>query len=417
MYQIGKVKKLLIVAPLSVLGVWEEEFGNFADFPYSITVLKGTTAKKTEQLNNLPNKGLSVLVINYESTWRLENELVAWQPDMIIADEGHKIKTHNTSVAKAMHRLGAAAKYRMLLTGTPVTNKALDIFSQYKFLNPSIFGRSFYAFRSRYFYMTGYGQHTPVMKDSMEKDFTKRLHSIAFRATKAECIDLPETTDIVRKVVLEPKAMKIYQRLVDESFAELKNGEVTAPNVLTRLLRLSQLTGGFLGNDDNSRVEQVSNTKLDVLEDIIDTSIQDGQKLVIIARFVPEIHAIKKLLEKKGIRYSLVMGDVKDRSEQVRQFQTDPNIPVFIGQIATAGMGLTLTAASTMVFYSLDYSMSNYEQCRARIHRAGQKYPCTYIHIIAKGTVDGKVMQALKNKANLAKSLIDDWRKGNNPFA
>ena len=111
------------------------------------------------------------------------------------------------------------------------------------------------------------------------------------------------------------------------------------------------------------------------------------------------------------------MGEVKDRGEQVRQFQTDPNVPVFIGQIATAGMGLTLTAASTMVFYSMDYSMSNYEQCRARIHRAGQKFPCTYIHLIAKGTVDGKVMQALKNKANLAKSLIDDWRKGNNPFA
>ena len=114
--------------------------------------------------------------------------------------------------------------------------------------------------------------------------------------------------------------------------------------------------------------------------------------------------------------FSLIMGGVKDRDGQVRQFQNDPAVQVFIGQIATAGMGLTLTAASTMVFYSLDYSMSNYEQCRARIHRAGQKFPCTYIHLIAKGTVDGKVMQALKNKANLAKSLIDDWRKGNNPF-
>ena len=184
MYQVGKVKKVLIVAPLSILGVWEEEFEKFADFSYSLTVLKGTMAKKIEQISNLPNKGLSVLVINYESAWRLEKELAAWQPDMIICDEGQKIKTHNTSASKAMHRLGAVAKYRMLLTGTPVTNKALDIFSQYKFLNPAIFGRSFYTFRSRYFFMTGYGQHTPVMKDSMEKDFTRRLHSIAFRATK-----------------------------------------------------------------------------------------------------------------------------------------------------------------------------------------------------------------------------------------
>ena len=109
--------------------------------------------------------------------------------------------------------------------------------------------------------------------------------------------------------------MKIYQRLVEESYAELASGEVTVPNVLTRLLRLSQLTGGFLGNDDNSRVEQVSNAKLAVLEDIIDTSVQESQKLVIIARFVPEIHAIEKMLERKGIRYSIIMGEVKDRGE------------------------------------------------------------------------------------------------------
>lgn len=417
MYQLKKVKKLLVVSPLSITSVWSEEFEKFAAFPYTLAILEGSSDKKRKAIADFFGNGLEVLVINYESAWRLEKELSTWQPDMIICDEGHKIKTHNTSASKAMQRLGAAAKYRMLLTGTPVTNKALDIFSQYKFLNPAIFGRSFYTFRSRYFYMTGYGQHTPVMKDSMEKDFTRRLHSIAFRATKAECLNLPTTTDIVRKVVLEPKAMKIYRRLVDESYAELSNGEVTVPNVLTRLLRLSQLTGGFLGNDDNSHVEQVSDAKLSVLEDIVDAAAQENQKLVIIVRFVPEIHAIQKLLDKKGIRYSLIMGEVKDRGEQVRQFQTDPNVSVFIGQIATAGMGLTLTAASTMVFYSMDYSMSNYEQCRARIHRAGQKYPCTYLHLIAQGTVDGKVMQALRNKANLAKSLIDDWRKGNNPFA
>ena len=265
--------------------------------------------------------------------------------------------------------------------------------------------------------MTGYGQHTPVMKESMEEAFTCRMHSIAFRATKAECLDLPETTDIVRKVTLEPTAMKIYQNLVEQSYAELVSGEeVTAPNVLTRLLRLSQLTGGFLGNDATEAVEAVSTAKLALLEDIVDASVQENQKIVVIARFVPEIDAIRKMLDRKGIHFSLIMGGVKDRDGQVRQFQNDPAVQVFIGQIATAGMGLTLTAASTMVFYSLDYSMSNYEQCRARIHRAGQKFPCTYIHLIAKGTVDGKVMQALKNKANLAKSLIDDWRKGNNPF-
>jgi SNF2 family DNA or RNA helicase len=90
---------------------------------------------------------------------------------------------------------------------------------------------------------------------------------------------------------------------------------------------------------------------------------------------------------------------------------------VFVGQIATAGLGITLTAASTMVFYSLDYSMSNFEQTKARIHRVGQKNGCTYIYLIAKGTVDSKILTALRNKADLAKMLIDDYRKGANPFA
>ena len=122
------------------------------------------------------------------------------------------------------------------------------------------------------------------------------------------------------------------------------------------------------------------------------------------------------MLNKKGVRYSLITGSVKDRDGQVAQFQNDPDVPVFVGQIATAGLGITLTAASTMVFYSLDYSMSNFEQTKARIHRAGQRMPCTYIYLTAAGTVDEKVLKALKNKANLAKSLVDDYRAGQNPF-
>ena len=416
MYNAGRIRRVLIVAPLSILGVWQDEFNNFADFDYNLAVLTGTSAKKIDTLRHLNGNALQVAVINYESAWRLEKELATWNPDLIIADEGHKIKTHNISASKAMHRLGARARYRLLLTGTPVTNKAIDVFSQYKFLNPAIFGQSFYAFRNRYFDMVGYGNHTPVLKKSMERELTERIHSIAYRATKAECLDLPETTDIIRKVELEPQAMLLYRNLVKDSYAELSEGEVTITNVLTKLLRLSQLTGGFLGSDDSSKAEQVSTAKLKVLEDIIDSALEENKKLVVIARFIPEINAICRMLDKKGVRYSLLTGSVKDRDEQVAQFQNYPDVPVFVGQIATAGLGITLTAASTMVFYSLDYSMSNFEQTKARIHRAGQRVPCTYIYLTAAGTVDEKVLKALKNKANLAKSLVDDYRAGQNPF-
>lgn len=414
--QAERIHRVLIVAPLSILSVWEAEFAQFAAFDYALAVLTGDSAKKTDTLRHMNGAALQVAVVNYESAWRMEQELAAWGPDLIVCDEGHKIKTHNISASKAMHRLGAKAGYRLLLTGTLITNKAIDVFSPYKFLNPTIFGTSFYAFRSRYFDMVGYGNHTPVLKRSMEAELSARLHSIAYRAAKADCLDLPETTDVVRQVELEPAARKIYRSLVKESFAELASGEVTAPNVLTRLLRLSQLTGGFLGSDENAAVQQISSAKLSAMEDILESAVAEGQKLVIIARFLPEIRAICKELDGRGLRYACITGEVQDRAAQVVQFQNDPDVPVFVGQIATAGLGLTLTAASTMVFYSLDYSMSNYEQAKARIHRVGQRNPCTYIHLIAKGTVDEKVLTALRNKADLAKALVDDCRRGRNPF-
>lgn len=411
-----RIARLLIVAPLSILGVWRDEFDKFAGYDYCLSVLEGTAARKADTIRHMAGKSLQVLVINYESAWRMEKELAGWRPDMIVCDEGHKIKTHNIAASKAMHRLAVKAKYRLLLTGTVITNKPIDVFSQYKFCDPAIYGNSFYQFRNRYFDMVGFGGYTPVMKRSMEGEFTERLHSIAFRATKAECLDLPEFTDIVQRIDLEPQAMRIYRQLVRDSYAELAEGSVTVTNVLSQLLRLSQLTGGYVGNDDAGGVTQVSTAKLDALADLVDGAVADGRKIVVIARFVPEIHAIGKMLEKKKIRYAQISGEIRDRDEQITAFQNDPDVPVFIGQIATAGLGITLTAASLMVFYSLDYSMSNYEQTRARIHRVGQKNECTYIHLVARGTVDEKVLKALHDKANLAKSLVDDYRAGMNPF-
>ena len=413
----GRIRRVLIVAPLSILGVWEEEFQKFAAFPYALAVLTGPGSRKLDILRHMTGAVLQVVVVNYESAWRMEKDLAAWRPDLIIADEGHKIKTHNIAASKAMHRLGAKAGYRLLLTGTVITNKAIDVFSQFKFVNPAIFGQSFYAFRSRYFDMVGYGNHTPVLKKSMEAELTEKLHSISFRATKAECLDLPETTDVIRQVELEPAALRVYRGLVKESYAELSSGEVTAPNILTRLLRLSQLTGGFIGNDETAAVEQISAAKLSALEDILDGAAAEGKKLVIIARFIPEIRAICGLLKKRGLRYCYITGEVKNREEQVSAFQNDPAVMAFVGQIATAGLGITLTAASTMVFYSLDYSMSNFEQTKARIHRVGQRMPCTYLYLVARGTVDEKVLKALKDKADLARTLVDDYRSGRNPFA
>ena len=415
LYKERKIKRMLVVAPLSILGVWEEEFQKFADFPYSITVLKGSMAKKKEQLADIPGKGLQVIVVNYESCWRLEPELLKYNADLIVADEAHKLKENRASQSKGMHHLGDKARYKLLLTGTVITNREADVFSQYRFLNPQIFGTSFYAFRNHYFDMTGYGNHTPVFRKWMTEDFLRRMHSVAFRVTKKECLDLPELTEEIRSVTLEDDAAGLYASIEEESYAELGASEVTTANILTRLLRLSQITGGFL-TDDDGHVNAVSTAKLDALSDIMDSAMAEDRKIVVMARFAAELDAIEKLLEKKHIGYAAVRGGVKDRDTEIHRFQYDGDCRVFVGQIAAAGLGITLTAASTMVFYSLDYSMSNFEQAKARIHRAGQRENCHYIYLTAKGTVDRKVLRALRDKVNLAKLLVDDYRQGRNPF-
>lgn len=415
------ISRLLIVAPLSIVGVWESEFRRFADFPYSLIVLKGSSEKKRQQIGELQmhrNDGdtLRVIVVNYESTWRLERELLDYDAGLIIADEAHKLKGCRTSQAKAMHNLADHARFRLLLTGTLITNKEMDVFSQYRFADHRVFGTSFYKFRCHYFEMTGYGNYTPVFRENTREEFLQKLHSIAFRVTKEECLDLPSTTEEVRTVELEPKAMKLYKQLERESFVELsEDKEVSAVNILTKLLRLAQVTGGYL-TDDEGDTTLVSRAKLEALSDIVDSAIEEGKKLVVMARFIPEMNDIQSMLDKKKIGFASIRGGVKDRQGEIDRFQSNPECRVFVGQIAAAGLGITLTAASTMVFYSLDYSMSNFEQAKARIHRVSQMENCHYIYLQAKDTVDEQVLAALRGKTDLARRLVDDYRRGVNPF-
>lgn len=415
MYQHDKVKRVLVVAPLSIHSVWEEEFAQYSDFPYSMTILKGTATKKRQQLKKLPSEGLQVVVVSYESAWRLEKELLAYDADLVIADEAHKMKENRTSQSKGMHHIGDKAKYKLLLTGTVITNRELDVFSQYRFLNPQVFGTSFCMFRNRYFDMMGYGNHTPVFRKCTTDDFLQKLHSVAYRVTKEECLDLPAITEEVRIVELAAFAAKIYSAVEAESYAKLAESEVTTTNILTRIMRLSQITGGHLTGDEGI-VNVVGYDKLNALSDILDAAMAEEKKVVIMARFIVELYAIQELLLERKIGYAVVHGGIMDRGKQIQRFQHDDNCRVFVGQIAAAGLGITLTAASTMVFFSMDYNMSNFEQAKARIHRAGQKENCHYIYLVCKGTIDGKVLYALQKKVDLAKMLVDDYRNGGNPL-
>ncbi len=422
-YQMGKVNRVLIVAPTSVCAVWPKEFSDYAAFPYTIKTMLGDKNKRLKELAdlvNFPFKHLKVAVINYESTWRdgIFEALEDFDADLIICDESQRIKTHDSEQSKAMHRLGDKARYKMILSGTPVQNEAVDIFSQYRFLDSTVFGQNFYTFRNRYAVMGGFNRKQIVAYRDLDQLIQKE-HSIAYRVTKDEALDLPEQTFENRYITMSQKERNIYDRLRRDSFAELADGgTVTATTVLTKLLRLQQFTGGFLVEDEATKPQLVSTGKLDALSDILKDYVVEGKKkLVIFARFLPEVHEIERLTEKilrpNGMKAVAIYGEIKkeDRGDIVQQFQTDPSTMVFIGQIDTAGTGITLTAADTCVYYSVNFNYATYSQSLSRIHRIGQHHPCTYIHLVVEKSVDSQILTSLSKKEDLAKTVVDDWRQ------
>lgn len=420
-YAAGKIERLLVVAPTSVVAVWPKELQEYAEFKYTCRTLLGDKTSRLKQLSDLekfPFKALKVAVINYESTWRdgIFEALQEFDADMIIADESQRIKTHDAAQSKAMHQLGDQARYKLILSGTPVQNNAIDIYSQYRFLDPTVFGKNFYQFRNRYAIMGGFNRRQIVGYKDMD-DLIRREHSIAFRITKEEAIDLPEQTFEVRHIQMDKKLADLYQRIKRDSYAEIETGgQITATTVLTKLLRLQQLAGGFLVTDDATKPQLVSTAKLEALSDIVQDYVVDGgKKLVIFARFVPEVKAIidlmKKVLPERKKAVS-IYGEIKkeDRGAIVQQFQTDPDTVVFVGQIDTAGTGVTLTAADTCVYYSKNFNYAAYEQSLSRIHRIGQRNTCTYIDLVMEKTVDEMINRALAKKEDIAKTVVDNWR-------
>lgn len=419
LYNLGKIDRVLVVAPTSVCSVWPHDLKQFAAFPWEARVLLGDKKKRLKALNELENwpfKALRIAVINYESTHRdgIFEALAAYKPDLIVCDESQRIKNPSAAQSKALHKLGDAAPFRMILSGTPVQNNAVDLYSQYRFLDPAVYGANFYAFKNRYCIMGGYGQHQIVGYRNMD-ELVEKEHSVAYRVTKEECLDLPQQTFINRYVQFTDAEQAIYEQLRKSSFLELETGEnVTATTILTMYLRLMQLTGGFLTADESTRPKQVNTAKLDALADIVDDYVVDaGKKLVIFARFRAEIAAIENLLRLRKIQYGSIYGDVpmEERGKIVEDFQANPDTKVFVAQIQTAGLGITLHAASTAVFYSYDYNYANYAQALARIHRIGQRFPVTYIHLVVDGSIDEKILAALENKEDMAKTVVDSWRE------
>jgi SNF2 family DNA or RNA helicase len=401
------VERVLVVAPGSVVPVWTREIAAFLPGAES-RELVGTRAKRVEALKQLAwcaSQGapLTVAIVNYESSWRLEDELAAWSPDLVVADESQRIKGHATKQTKGVTRIGRHAGHRLALSGTPVTNGPLDVFAQWRFLDEGVFGPSYYAFRARYAVMGGFEGKQVVGYRALD-ELVRRAHRIAYRVTKADALDLPETTDVTVPVVLSAHERRAYDQLARESVAEFEGGEVSVTNVLTRLLRLQQITSGVVPTDEGRPVE-LGSSKVDATVELVEDAVSGGGKVVVFCRFRSEIARIAS-----RIPGALTLtGDTPqaERGELVRRFQEDDDARVLVAQIQVGGAGITLTAASTMVFCSTSFNFADFEQAKARIHRIGQSQHCTYYNLVAADTVDELIAEALARKCDVARLVVD----------
>lgn len=408
-YNEGQVKRLLIIAPKSVVDVWEEQFEEHAAFPYRIKLLIGDKIEKRKEtlLNWKEDDGLQIAVINFEAIWRIDKELLKWKPDMVVIDESQKIKKHTAKQSKVCHKLGPKAKYRMLLSGTPTPKTPLDIFSQYRFLDYTVFGKRWPSFRDKYARRGGFANLDTKVRKNKLKELSRLMYSRAFRVTKKEALDLPGVVDQNRYCYFNDKTQKVYDEMEEHGVISiLKGDKITAPIVLTELLKLQQITGGFVTREEE--VIKIGTEKLDLLEEVLE-GIPKDKKIIVFARFIPEIKAIKKVVKRAGRTVKAFTGKTKNRKKLIQKFQKKDNPQVLVVQIQTGGLGITLTSASYAIFYSANFSYADYEQAKARLDRIGQKEKVTCIHLIVKDTVDEKILQALKEKRDLAELVLDTY--------
>lgn len=431
------VTGLLVVCPNGVKSTWAEEIETHLPpaIRREVRIHESAANAKTraaleDWASSLPTGGgLEVLIMNVEALvtdrgQKLARDFLSLRVCSMNVDESSTIKTPSAKRTKAVCKLGKLAKFRRIMTGTPVTQSPLDVYAQVKFLDENILGfSSFYAFRNRYALLGGWNAREIIGFAHLD-ELQAKLAPFTFRVLKEECLDLPPKMYVYEDVDLTEEQQALYSSMkehmisvveYDETTNEGKQASVTI--VLTQMMRLQQIVGGFIQVDgeDHPRVINGPNPKICALLDIVDRT---PGKLVIWSRFVPEIELIVETLSDVWGPETVVAFyggvDNEERTRGRRAFQ-DPDSPVrfFVGNPSAGGKGLTLTAAHTCVYFSNDFSLENRLQTEDRLHRIGQTGDpvdnrVLYIDLRARKTIDKKVIAALREKKNLADLVTGD---------
>ena len=425
LYDKGRINGAVIIAPKGVYRNWlSQEIPNHlpSHVQHKTVLWTASTSKaKDKEYRQLfeTDDDLHILIVNVEAlSTKRGLEFVAkflnCHEALLTIDESTTIKNPKAKRTKSILLLSKRAKYRRILTGSPVTKSPLDLYTQCNFLNEFLLGfSSYYAFRNRYANMIdkNFGGRRVQLIGSYKNldELANSIKAFSYRVLKEDCLDLPEKVYTRREVELTDEQDQAYATMKSAALAQLKGKMATAPHVLTQLMRLHQITCGHLKNDDET-ITEIKNNRLKELLNLLE---EVEGKVIIWANY---IHDIKNLVQTIGEEYgddTLVQYygaiSANDRQDAIKKFQ-DPKSKVkfFIGNPQTAGYGITLTAAHTVIYYSNGYDLEKRLQSEDRAHRIGQNKSVTYIDLIAPKTVDEKIVKALRKKMNIANEIMDE---------
>ena len=382
------------------------------------------TKKQKAELASVKDEfaGLTLFVMNVEAFSTLKGKTAgAWlgkalgSHGMIAIDESTTIKNPKAKRTKSLHKIATLFEYRRILTGSPITKSPLDIYAQAEFLEPGILGYdSYYAFQRRYAVLrkSFAGSHSfeQVIGYQNLGELTQKIDSFSYRVLKSECLDLPEKTYTVRYVSLSKEQASMYDSIKRHAMILLENGDlVTAPAVITQILRMQQVLSGHLKTDDGEMLTFPSprtRAVLDILE-------EHTGKALIWSRFR---HDIQKLVVELDSVYgegssAAFYGDTSDddRQEIIRNFQNpDHKLRFFVANPATGGFGITLNEANLVIYYANDFNLETRLQSEDRCHRIGQKNPVTYVDLISEGTIDERIVQSLQDKITISATVLGE---------
>jgi SNF2 family DNA or RNA helicase len=427
LYDKGKIDGALIVAPKGVIGTWHNQeipthLPNHIEF-VSVLWQSLINKKQKETLDTLlkSDSRLHILIMNVEalsttkgtefaaSFLRTHNALMG-------IDESTTIKNSSAKRTKNILELSKFAKYRRIMTGSPVTKNPLDLYSQCEFLSPWLLNfQSFYAFRNRYAEMktiNARGRSIQVVNYFKNLgELSEKLKNFSYRVLKEDCLDLPDKIYVKRTVELTEEQDKLYKQMKTLALAILNGKQTTSMTVLTQLMRLHQITCGHFTADDGS-TQIVKSNRINELMNILE---EVEGKAIIWANYQMDMAEIKKNIIKEYGEESVVdyygLTPQDERQENIKRFQTNPECRFFIGTPQTGGYGITLTQANTVIYYSNGYDLEKRLQSEDRAHRIGQKKSVTYVDLIAEKTVDEKIVKALRKKINIASEVLGEELK------